>query len=111
VTKPKTNDPIADALDVLLDLDALAAIAAHSRRAIHVAEVAPLFEQDAIRHDRTAEWHADHGRYDLAAGEREAARRCRERSAAIRTLDAHREQLRRAAERPPVEISSVDRTL
>jgi len=102
VTRPLTGDPIADALDVLLDLDALTEIAAHSRRAIHVAETAPLLEQDAIRHDRTAEWHAERGRYDLAAGEREAARRCRERAAAIRTLDAHREQLRRAAERPPV---------
>lgn len=102
MTSPLTGDPIADALDTLLDLDALAAIAAHSRRAIHVTEIAPLLEQDAIRHDRTAEWHADHGRYDLAAGEREAARKCRERAAAIRTLDAHREQFRRAAERPPV---------
>lgn len=93
-----------DALDVLLDLDALTEIAAHSRRAIHVAEVAPLLEQDAIRHDRTAGWHADHGRYDLAAGEREAARKCRDRAEAIRTLDAHREQLRRTAERPPASV-------
>lgn len=28
MTKPKTNDPIADALDTLLDLDALTEIAA-----------------------------------------------------------------------------------
>lgn len=102
MTSPLTGDPIADALDTLLDLDALTAIAALARKAIHVAEVAPLFEQDAIRHDRTAEWHAERGRYDLAAGEREAARSCRSRAEAIRTLDAHREQLRRAAERPPV---------
>lgn len=74
MTSPLTGDPIADALDTLLDLDALTAIAALARKAIHVAEVAPLFEQDALRHDRTAGWHADHGRYDLAAGEREAAR-------------------------------------
>lgn len=100
--KPEHPDEVCAALDALLDLDALTAIAALARKAIHVAEVAPLFEQDAIRHERTAEWHADHGRYDLAAGEREAARKCRERAEAIRTLDAHRGQLRRAAERPPV---------
>jgi lipoprotein NlpI len=102
VTRQLTGDPIAAALDTLLDLDALTEIAARARRAIHVTEIAPLLEQQALRHDRTAEWHADRGRYDLAAGEREAARRCRERAAAIRTLDAHREQLRRSAERPPV---------
>lgn len=101
MTRPFTGDPIADALDVLLDLDALTEIAALGRRAIHITEIAPVLERAAIRHDRTAEWHSDHGRYDLAAGEREAARTCRNRAAAIRTLDAHREQLRRAAERPP----------
>lgn len=101
MTRLPSGDPVADALDTLLDLDVLTEIAARARRAIHVTEIAPLLEQQAIRHDRTAEWHADRGRYDLAAGEREAARKCRDRAEAIRTLDAHREQLRRAAERPP----------
>jgi hypothetical protein len=49
VRRPLTGDPIADALDTLLDLDALTEIAALGRRAIHIAEVAPLLEQDAIR--------------------------------------------------------------
>jgi len=101
MTRAKTNDPICDALDVLLDLDALTEIAALVRRAIHVAEVAPLFEQDAIRHERTAEWHAERGRYDLAAGERERAAVLRRRAKALRVLEAHRQALTKRAEQPP----------
>lgn len=86
MTSPLTGDPIADALDTLLDLDALTAIAALARKAIHVAEVAPLFEQDAIRHERTAEWHADHGRYDLATGERDRVRELSALAAAVRLV-------------------------
>ena len=73
MTRLPSGDPVADALDTLLDLDVLTEIAARARRAIHVTEIAPLLEQQAIRHDRTAEWHADRGRYDLAAGARGCA--------------------------------------
>lgn len=101
MTKPKTGNAICDALDALFESDAIAELAHRSRAARHVSEAAAVLDRDAVVHLRASEGFSERRRYDLAAGEREAARRCRERAAAIRTLDAHREQLRRAAEQPP----------
>lgn len=64
-------------------------------------EFAARLEQVAVRHDRASDGFAERKRYDLAAGERDRAARLREIAAAVRVLDAHREELRRRAEQPP----------
>lgn len=102
--KPKTNDPICDALDVILQLDALDdlyELVRRGRGARHASEAAAVLERDAVVHDRASEGFTERERYDLAAGERDRAARLREIAAAVRTLDAHREQLRKRAEQPP----------
>lgn len=101
MTKPKTGDMICDALDVLLQLDAIAELAHHGRGARHASEAAAALEQEAVRSDRASEGFVERKRYDLAAGERDRAARLREIAAAVRALDAHREELRRRAEQPP----------
>lgn len=101
MTRAKTNDSICDALDTLLQLDAVAELAHHGRGAHHASEAAAMLEQEAVRSDRASEGFAERKRYDLAAGERDRAARLREIAAAVRTLDAHREELRRRAEQPP----------
>lgn len=109
--KPKTNDPICDALDIILQLDALDdlyELVRRGRGARHSSEAAAVLERDAVVHDRASEGFAEHKRYDLAAGERERAARLREIAAAVRTLDAHREQLRSSAEQPPLAVAGKD---
>ena len=86
MTKPKTGDPICDALDVFLQPDALAELAHHGRGARHASEAAAKLEQVAVVHDRASDGFAERRRYDLAAGERERARHMRRWAAALRVV-------------------------
>lgn len=100
--KPKTGNAICDALDALFESDAIAELAHRSRAARHVSEAAAVLDRDAVVHLRASEGFSERRRYDLAAGERERAAQLEEIAAAVRTLDAYREELRKRAEQPPV---------
>jgi hypothetical protein len=93
--KPASTDPLRAALDALLDLDAIAELAAHARGLRAVDELAARLEHEAVRSDRASEAYAQRERYDLAAGERERAAVLRRRAAALRVLEAQRVALTR----------------
>jgi hypothetical protein len=88
--KPASTEPLRAALDALLDLDAIAELAAHARGLRAVDELAARLEHEAVRSDRASESYAERGRYDLAAGERDRAELLRRRAAALRVLEAQR---------------------
>ncbi len=93
--KPANTDPLRAALDALLDLDAIAELAAHARGLRAIDELAAKLEHEAVRSDRASEAYAQRERYDLAAGERERASALRRRAAALRVLEAQRVALTR----------------
>lgn len=101
-TPPRESPPtLEQAAALLTDPRVLVELAYHSRNLRTRDELAAALETEAVRSDRASEGFAERKRYDLAAGERDRAARLREIAAAVRTLDAHREELRRRAEQPP----------
>lgn len=99
---PRDPPPtLPEAAALLTEPRVLAELAYHSRNLRTRDELAAALETEAVRSDRASEGFAERKRYDLAAGERDRAARLREIAAAVRTLDAHREELRRRAEQPP----------
>ncbi len=92
---------LTEAAKLLTRPDVLSALAYHGRDCRTRDELAARLEREAVVHARASEGFAERKRYDLAAGERDRAARLREIAAAVRALDAHREELRRRAEQPP----------
>lgn len=103
-TPPRDPAPtLAEAAALLTEPRVLEELAYHAHNLRSRDELAAALETAAVRSDRASDGFAERRRYDLAAGERESARMLRRWAAALRVVDAHREQLRRAAVQPPEE--------